>query len=91
MASEKAKTRQILLEELGQQGVTFNDRHKRFDCRHCHTSLQTIKTADAKRHTRSERHLRFQSDARKEKQWNRKFDALSRQFKAGHKQLDLNN
>ena len=84
MASEKPKTRQDLIEELRQQGVIFDARHKRFECRHCCIRLQTIKTADAKRHTKTERHLRFQSDARRESQWQHKFDALSRQVKAGH-------
>ena len=85
MASEKPKNRQDVLAELRQQGVTFDDKLKRFECKHCCTSLQTIKTADAKRHTKSERHLRFQSDARRESQWQHKFDALSRQVKAGQK------
>ena len=91
MASEKAKTRAKAIEELRQQGVTFDARHRRFECRHCSTSLQTIKIADAKRHTHSVSHLRFQSDARRESQWQHKFDALSRQVKASHKKQDINN
>ena len=66
MVSETMKQRQKVIEELRQQGVTFDPRHRRFECRHCSTSLQTTRLADAKRHTRSERHLRFQSDARRE-------------------------
>ena len=89
MASGTTKNRQKVIEELRQQGVNFDARHKRFECRHCSTSLQTTRIADAKRHTRSERHLRCQSDARRVSQWQHKFDALSRFVKIGHKKQDV--